>query len=90
VGGGLDSARSVGQGQFSTVLDSRTTTSQKYEAVLRRTRISGAKTFVSLNSWLESNVEEEERRRDRVSDGEAVDHAKRGGLVPKAHRLLSH
>jgi len=36
------------------------TTSQKCAAVPRRARISGSETFVSLNSRLESNKEEEE------------------------------
>ena len=43
-------------------VDFRTTTSQKFEAVLRRARIQGSYTFVPLNSRLESNkgVDEEE------------------------------
>ena len=39
--------------------DLRTTASQKCEAVSRRARISGSKTFVSLNSSIESNDEQE-------------------------------
>ena len=39
---------------------STTTTSQKCEAVPRRARIDGSQTFVSLNSRLDSNEEEEE------------------------------
>ena len=46
--------------QFSTVLDFRMSASQKYEAVLRRARISGPWTFVSLNARLESTKEEGE------------------------------
>ena len=42
------------------VLDSRTTTSQKCEAVPRRARIQGSWTFVPLNSRLERNEAEEE------------------------------
>ena len=38
----------------------RTTTSQKCAAVPRRARIEGSKTFVSPNSRLDSNKEEEE------------------------------
>ena len=40
--------------------DLKTTASQNIEAVPRRARIQGSCTFVSLNSRLESNKEEEE------------------------------
>ena len=43
-------------------LNLRTTTSQKCAAVPRRARIQGSKTFVSLNSRLESNTEEDEKK----------------------------
>ena len=42
------------------ILNSRSTTSQKSEAVQRRARIQGSKTHVPLNSRLESNQAEEE------------------------------
>ena len=54
----LDSGR-VRIVHFGTDPDSRTTFSQKCEAVPRRARIQSLKTFVSLNSRLESNKEEE-------------------------------
>ena len=52
-----------------TVLDLRTTTSQKCEAVPRRARIQGSWTIVSLNSRLESNrgKEEEEENHEHLS-----------------------
>jgi len=43
---------------LSIVLNLRTTTSQKCEAVPRRARIQGSWNFESLNSRLESNKEE--------------------------------
>ena len=43
---------------FGTLLSLRSIASQKYEAVLRRARIQGSQTFVSLDSRLESNEEE--------------------------------
>ena len=45
-----------------TVLNLRTTTSQKCAAVPRRARIEGSYSFVSLNSRLESNKEEKKPR----------------------------
>ena len=45
---------------IGTVLRSRTTTSQKYEAVPRRARIEGPWTCVSDKSRIESDTEEEE------------------------------
>jgi hypothetical protein len=47
-------------GTSDAVLDSRTITLRERAAVARRTRISGSKTYVSLNPRLESNTEEEE------------------------------
>ena len=44
----------------NTPINSRTTTSQKCEAVPGRARIEGSLTFVSLNSRLDSEKEEEE------------------------------
>ena len=58
---------------FGTVLGFRTTPSQKFKAVPRMARISGSCTFVSLNSRLESNTEEEKK------------HAKHPGV---AHPIL--
>ena len=47
--------------EIGTLLNLRTSTSQKCEAVLRRARIQGSKTCVSLNSGVESNKGEEGR-----------------------------
>ena len=44
---------------FGTGLDFITNASHKCEAAPRRARFSGSETFVSLNSRLESNQEEE-------------------------------
>ena len=46
--------------EFKVTINSKTTTSQKCEAVPRRVRMQGSYTFASLNSRLESNREEEE------------------------------
>ena len=50
--------------------DLRTTTSQNCEAVPRRARIYGPKTFVSLNSRFERNKEERKKNdiRERVTN----------------------
>jgi len=52
----------------SGVLNLRTTTTQKCAAVLRRARIWGSSTFVSLDSRLESSKEEEEDQVLGVAD----------------------
>ena len=51
---------------IGTVLNLRTTTSQKREAVSRRARIQGSQTSVSLNSRLESKKPEEKTANTRV------------------------
>ena len=48
-------------------LNLRTTTSQTCAAVPRRTRIQGSQTFVSLNSRLESDIEEEDEEEEEGS-----------------------
>jgi len=53
-----DGVRFTGAGAFSF-----TTTSEICEAVPSRARIQGARTFVSLNSRLESNKKEERTAR---------------------------
>ena len=57
-------------GQICT--DLRTSTSQKCEVVLRRSRISGSQKFVSLNSRLESDKEEKKVYREVSFESEAL------------------
>jgi len=49
---------------------STTTTAQKCEAVPRRARIDGSQTFVSLNSRLDSNEDEEDQHPTNVLEEE--------------------
>ena len=69
-GGGDPAQAAVGSERTNKsmmhVLNLRTTTSHKCEAVWGRARIEGSKTLVSLTTRLESREEEEEARSEEV------------------------